>query len=957
MLIWFWLNVSLAKAQEPHFLSHTNQEMSEGNPIHTMLQDHHCMLWLGTSTGLSRYDGTIWHEITLEHPDSIYQVTAIFEDRDFNIWIGTSSGKIFYLDPVRKVHDFDVDEGHPAKSITSIIQDPNGFIWFSTYGEGAYVYTGSRVFNFDMDDGLSGNDIYTMICRPNGDVWLGTDDGISICTFKNETKSIQTIGLDDGLPDQIITSLHTDKAGNVWIGTFEFGVAYFDASSGSISRPFGQVALDEITAFTLFDDHEIWIGTRSSGVWRYSPDQKFPRRLDGLYKISRGSTTDLLVDVEGNIWVSSDEGQLLSAFRPFESLQVNTPEIQAVFADSKNQVWVGTQNGLFRAQEYPSSTSDVINVLPDLPLNITDIMEDAFGQLWIGTIDKGLYIYHPATQRVRHIGSIIDQGGYTIMSMAAAKDVLWLATLEGVVSYPADKNILTDQQIKFTLLRDPWQSYLHFVYHVFVDSKNRTWFATDGNGLFYSDGPMVHQLKPENGELLNTVYSICEDRNGHFWFTVPEIGIVKYDGAILTVISPKEGLSSVDIASIHTAGNGSILITHDKGMDVMEPDGNHFMYYGTEIGIKGMEPGLNAGSVNAGGHVYTSGRNVILKYYAPRQTLSIHPRTQITTVKNFDKEVDFNVEHRFSHARNYFTFVYTGLWYTSPGAVKYQYKLEGYDLQWKESRDTEASYSNLPPGDYTFSVKASENKFFLDEPMATYSFVVEKPFWRQYWFIALMATAGFALLFWLIKVREQRSERRAIDKKDKIESQLATLKAQINPHFLFNSFNTLITVIDENPMQPAIAIEYVEKLSDFYRSILLYREQESISLEEEWSLVHTYLYLLEKRYGQNLRLHMDDPPTDGYIVPLTLQMLVENAVKHNVISEKYPLDIFISHDNDDYVTVKNTLQPKSKPEPSTQFGLDSIVRRYQLLTSQPVIIEEKERSFIVRIPVINKSAS
>lgn len=190
-----------------------------------------------------------------------------------------------------------------------------------------------------------------------------------------------------------------------------------------------------------------------------------------------------------------------------------------------------------------------------------------------------------------------------------------------------------------------------------------------------------------------------------------------------------------------------------------------------------------------------------------------------------------------------------------------------------------------------------------------------------------------------------------------IESQLSALKAQINPHFLFNSFNTLITIIDENAMKPEVAIEYVEKLSDFYRSILQYREQETISLEEEWELVQNYVYLLEKRYGNNIRMHFDVPPKDTYILPMTLQILVENAVKHNVISEKYPLDLFISIDDDQYISVTNSMQPKSRPEPSTQFGLHSIIRRYQLMTDQKVIVENDNTTFKVRIPFIKKSGS
>jgi ligand-binding sensor domain-containing protein len=946
--------VQFAFAQEPRFFEHHIGDANEGLPIRTLFQDHQCMLWLGTTKGLARYDGITWFDIPLTHADSSWTVTALYEDRDYRIWIGTSSGKIFYLDPARKVHPFNVEEGHPAKPITAIIQDSRGFIWFATYGEGAYVYTGTRLFNFDAEDGLSGVDVYSMICCVNNEVWLGTDNGISICTFQNETKRIRTIGLKDGLPDQIITSLVADLKGNVWIGTFEYGVVRYDVITNKIVSVFENEQLDEVTSMAIFDDYEVWISTRSSGVWRYSSEYPFARRVDGLKKLNPGKVNDLLNDVEGNIWLCTEEGVLLSGFRPFESLSIDVPEIQTIFADSKNQVWIGTQNGLFRIREYPDRISEALRVLPNLKLNVTSILEDRFHHLWIGTLDKGLYVYEPVKNSIKHIGSIIDRGGFSIMSIASTNHVIWLATLEGVVSFPADKDILVDNHHQFALLSDPWQSNLHFVYQVFVDSKDRAWFATDGNGVFYTDGKAIHQLASKNGIEIKKVNSICEDHRGHLWLNTPDLGLVEYDGEKFIPLGLRDGLSSLNLASVNASGTGNIVITHSKGIDVMEPDRRHFMYYGEEIGISELEPGFNAGSVNSAGHVYTAGRNTIFKYYAPQHELSIHPRTQLTEIRVFDRSVDFTTEHQFTHAQNYFTFHYVGLWYTSPSSVKYLYKLEGYDLQWKESKDNAASYSNLPPGDYTFSVKASENRFFLDEPVATYSFSISKPFWKTYWFISVLTLIGFAGLMWLVKAREKRSERQALHKRDIIESQLSTLKAQINPHFLFNSFNTLITVIDENPMKPEVAIEYVEKLSDFYRSILQYREQDSITLEEEWELVQNYIYLLEKRYGHNLRLHMDPPPKEGYIVPLTLQMLVENAVKHNVISEKYPLDLFITADPDEYVTVSNTLQPKANPEPSTQFGLDSIARRYQLLTERPVIIEKREHDFRVRIPFIKK---
>ncbi|MCB0544582.1 MAG: histidine kinase, partial [Saprospiraceae bacterium] len=166
--------------------------------------------------------------------------------------------------------------------------------------------------------------------------------------------------------------------------------------------------------------------------------------------------------------------------------------------------------------------------------------------------------------------------------------------------------------------------------------------------------------------------------------------------------------------------------------------------------------------------------------------------------------------------------------------------------------------------------------------------------------------------------------------------------------FLFNSFNTLITIIEENP---GVAVEYVEHLSDFYRSIIAYREHDFISLQEEMTLVHNFDFLLKKRYENGFVLVDRLNGQTGLIMPLTLQLLVENAVKHNVISASRPLTIEIFSDNDGYIVVRNNIQPKIKPEPSTHFGLQSLIYRYRLLGDRPVLVEDNVAFFTVKVPI------
>lgn len=909
------------------------------------------MIWLGTKNGLYRYDGYQLNSVSLDTGSIARNVTAIYEDKSNQLWIGTSSGRIYHLDASRKSLAFLPEEGHPAVPVTGILQDPQGQLWFATYGEGAYVYTGSRLFNINQDDGLSANDIYSMVITTSGNVWLGTDNGINICTFVQEEKSIRTIGLSDGLPDQIITVLKADHIGNVWIGTFEYGVVFYSAALDRIVRLFDSTDLGEITAFEIFDDHELWIGTRKNGVWRYNPHSSFIRKVTSVTQLQKGEVTSICVDEEGNIWISMHDGYLLSAYRPFEILKINIGEVQAIYADQKNRVWLGTREGLYEVKENSTALSKLVRHAPQHDLNITDLYEDHHGNLWIGTLDKGLYIYHPATGKVRHIDAFMTPGDNSIMSMDATHDKIWLATLRGVISYPAAKNILTDADVEFDLVKDPWESSLHFVFQVFVDSRDRAWFATDGYGVYSISGDSVQHYKGSDSVTLNTVYSVSEGSNGHMWFNTPDMGLVEFDGSNYRPLGISEGLSTTMVASIMTAGTGDMLIAHQRGIDVMETERRHFMYYNDEIGMNVLEAGLNTVTRDHRGHVYIGSKDYLIKYYATKNELSIHPKTQLTRVSVFGNPVDHLSTNQFSYNQNYITFEYVALWYSSPHAVTYLYKLEGYDLEWKVSKDNVASYSSLPPGDYVFSIKASENKFFLDEPITSYAFTIAKPFWQKWWFVSGAFIAASLIFYWLIKAREKRLSRDAVLKKEMIETQLQALKAQINPHFLFNSFNTLITIIDENSRHPQVAIEYVEKLSDFFRSILAYREAETISLEEEWKLVEDFGYLLQKRYGRHLRLHIDSPPKDCCILPLTLQMLVENAVKHNIITAARPLDVFIGAD-DEYIFVKNNLQPKTKPEPSTQFGLQSIIKRYALLSDKKVIIEKNDHSFEVKIPII-----
>ncbi len=189
-------------------------------------------------------------------------------------------------------------------------------------------------------------------------------------------------------------------------------------------------------------------------------------------------------------------------------------------------------------------------------------------------------------------------------------------------------------------------------------------------------------------------------------------------------------------------------------------------------------------------------------------------------------------------------------------------------------------------------------------------------------------------------------------KRQNIESHFETLKNQVGPHFLFNSLNTLLALIDEDKNQ---AKEFVSKLATYYRYALQVNEREMVEMSTEIELVKSYVFLLESRFGKNLQVNFNvsDEYNNYKVVPLAIQMLVENAVKHNVISEAHPLmiDIFIL---DNYLVVRNNKRKKDALEQSNQIGLGNINNRYSILTGKNIQIEsELDSTFSVKLPLID----
>ena len=186
--------------------------------------------------------------------------------------------------------------------------------------------------------------------------------------------------------------------------------------------------------------------------------------------------------------------------------------------------------------------------------------------------------------------------------------------------------------------------------------------------------------------------------------------------------------------------------------------------------------------------------------------------------------------------------------------------------------------------------------------------------------------------------------------KKNTQAQLDVLKNQVNPHFLFNSLNTLVSIIPEDS---ETAVKFTEKLSSVYRYILEIRDKEIITLAEEMSCMESYRFLLSIRFGDHIKFEFEnlDNLEDNFIVPLSIQMLVENAIKHNIISKARPLTIIIKIENNKLL-VCNNLQLKTSQIDSTGVGIKNIEQRYKLLVNKTISVKQSAEQFCVELPLL-----
>lgn len=945
-------------AQELGYRSFLLQEDNRPFKVNTLFKSNEGYIYAGTTNGLYSFDGISFKRVSFSKAATRDTVTAIFQDNTQQLWVGFKNGHLAKRIN-GKLEYFQPDEGTPAVTITSFLQDKKNNIWFATNGEGIYYFSNGHLYLIDTANGLSDLHIRTMALADNGDVLAATDQGVNVIKYSDTKKRAEVIGPKNGLPDYYVTTI-TPVGHNVfWIGLQEKGFCLYDHNTGKITVPAATTTWDygQVNAL-LVAQKSLWIATEENGLLKQTgidnPVANFKTGSANQNKI-----TNLLQDNEGNIWMTTSTeliatgGNKLKLLPVYDQLLFET--IHAVLSDHQNNIWVSVDGGLikyvfsngsFTSKRYPLAGLDA-------KTDITALYQDINHHIWIGTLGKGIILLDPLTGQYRNLLENPLLKNASILSITGRDSTVCAGGLEGVamIFNLTEKNTSLSANYNFTNYNNIDNIGNNYIYCIYKDSRGRIWFGTDGKGILVLEKGKFTRYSKENGLKDDHIYSFTEDAGGNIWFNTKGAGIYRFDGTSFKNYNSTDGISDLEIIALKTGPFGNIIIVHKKGIDILNTTTNTISYLSAYQGIPDVNSDVGTVAQDTAGNIVLSTLKGML-IYTPVENTIYQPKTIIENVQLFLSDIDKDKPGDFSYDQNSFLFNFTGIYYTNPDEIHYQYKLEGLDTAWIMTRDRSVSFLRLQPGNYKFHIRSSLNENFENADETTYEFVIQKPLWKRYWFIALVILLGIGGIYWYMKRREAHLKKMQKLQEEKIQFQFQVLRNQVNPHFLFNSFNTLISTIEDNPAQ---AVSYVEQLSGFFRNIVNYRDKDVISLGEEINVAQTYFYLQQKRFGDNLKLNVDiteEAKKHTFIPPLTLQLLIENAIKHNAVSKETPLLINLFMEDGKYLVIKNNINLKITSESGAHMGLQNIVNRYNLLSTEPVTIKNDGIDFMVSLPIL-----
>lgn len=760
-----------------------------------MFQDKLGHLWIITQGG--GIDRFIPQTETFSHfaydPEntgslSSNQITGIREDATGNIWIATEDAGLnrFNRDTgtfirFTKNNNLPLDK-QPADDHIFVINGSSDDTILLGYRNGMVSLFDPASERFTHIDPLPNTDL-PIFCigegrkAPGKIIWIGGEKSGLIKISRSasgsiSTKRIYTKDLDGKVYPASIRRIHPDNSGNIWLIDTENRLQFFAPRQQYVSTLENDERFANEFASAIYEDRSgiIWIGTPGSGIAVYDHNKyKFDhhtltgrdgstakaRMIYALHESGKGVNRLIWAgSVNNGLYGYDAAGNLIHHFnrRPGSKNSLTDNAVRSILFDRDNTLWVGTGNGVSRVTGLEKSRPVFRNYYPEGPAptfygrgGVRSILQAPDGLVWMGT-GNGLLSFHPNTEAIsRYLYTKNPaQGEYTltIFSLYLEPDSLggniWLGTNNGLYYFERSSGE------SFQLTENTWQgnNWISSISEDMrsgqaqFDQKRVLWLGTMGSGLIQvyltraaeTRKPLIHKtvsFSERNGLPNNTVYAVLGDGSGKLW------------------ISSNQGLTSFDYERYRE----SPLLA--------------FRNYDTDDGLQSKEFNLGAAYLAADGRMYFGGVNGFNSFHPDsiRENPRIPP-VVITSFKKFDQAVSLDQSALsqqtipLSYRENFFSFEFAALTYTNPEKNSYMYKLDGFNADWVPNGNRRyVNFTNVPPGEYIFRVKAANHDGLWNENAVSVSISITPPFWQSWWFYLLIAVALCGILLVIHKTR------------------------------------------------------------------------------------------------------------------------------------------------------------------------------------------------------------
>lgn len=737
---------------EPIRYSYDNPKGLFNNRIVCMSSSHSGKIWMGLDGGVALYDSNL--KTYTNYTDSLGRlrsswVRSIYEDADKDLWIGTTKDLIRGIRDKNGHYQFSAVSNFQSCVTYAIKYHKDGQIWVAT-SNGLFVFKkeGKNMLSYKEVDYFSGHSVYAILFDKDENIWIGYDNGIAAKFNKSEKFTPAP------LPDSMNATVHCliqDKEKHIWVGTAGKGLYSLETENTKITQisrytasdAISKLADDNIENLYIDASNVLWIGTRN-GV-NYA-DLSLPR-IYTFHPISVGESkaeyhsghiNSLFIDKKEQLWISVyGDGLYIYNLNTNQvstiSSQLTKTAIARIIETKQGILWMAAQEAVYRIEckgkEYHKEKIDLGPTTTEAYKHFqfyTDLCEDAYGNIWITTV-QGLLRYNPDTKQCTSYlktDGLASDSPFCLLSDTINKTIWVGAADQGLTKISYDRKgilsteILRKSDTAFTLNHDQvWCIY---------KSKNGTiWVGTDGglNCIKLKNNQIISSTRVKAPYIKDAkIEAITEDSLGNLWLNGSQ-GLYCYHPSsnVVKRYTNDDGLQSNACTGAAATTNGWIFIGGIKGLNFFNPS---FFKENTYVGHP----------------IFTQ-----LKIF----NTIIKPKERYWGKELLTDGLNNTTQINLGYKLNNFILEFTSDHYAATSKNSFKYILLGYDRDWVEVNSSRryASYENLPPGNYTFRLMCSNKDGVWSNQIRELSFIIAPPFWLTWWAYILYALIIIALLY------------------------------------------------------------------------------------------------------------------------------------------------------------------------------------------------------------------